>query len=86
MQKISYYKKGFKHLLLSLEEKREKKFVITEEVGGFTQSMIISYFPLPGGRKKKELGFDRDIGSGWDVSLVKAMEDHADTEFTFRRS
>lgn len=48
--------------------------------------MIISYFPLPGGQKKKKLGFDRDIGSGWDVSLVKAMEDHADTEFTFRRS
>lgn len=48
--------------------------------------MIVGYSPLPGWAETEERGIDRGTGSGWDVSLVKPMDNHANTEFTFRRS
>lgn len=47
--------------------------------------MVAGYSSSPGWAETEERGIDRGTGSRWDVSLVKPMDNHANTEFTFRR-
>lgn len=41
--------------------------------------LLAIYSLLPGWAEKEEVGINCDTGGGWDVSLVKPGDNHADT-------
>lgn len=74
------------YLLFILEKNKEMRNLSLLRKGKQTQSMVISYAPLPGQAEKEKLDTGHEIGDLWDVSLAKPTGYQMSIESTFRRS